>query len=283
MPLLKSASYNLASKEYLSIFIRSVSRAFSVSVSKKEEPLILSIETATRAGSVSLAHGSTLLQARAGDPARSHSADLLELISVVLREAGRSLREVELFAVALGPGSFTGLRIGIATVKSLASTLERRSVGVPTLEAIAFAAGRAERVVSLLPAGRGELFAQSFRVERGSVTALDEATHIPPEILLDRLSGHRSILFAGEGAYAQVEKIEARAKVEGITFIEEKRDDAIERDKAWVLAPRVENLAGYVGLLALERYRRGEATEPEELSALYVRPSDAELKDRCRT
>ncbi len=254
-----------------------------MSVTKKEEPLILSIETATRAGSVALLRGSALLSAREGDPARSHSSDLLELISEVLKDGGCSLREVDLFAVALGPGSFTGLRIGIATVKSLASTLECRTVGVPTLEALAFAAGRGSRVVALLPAGRGELFAQSFKGKDGSVVALGEATHIPPESLLYELRAERSIRFAGEGAHAQSEKIEARAKEEGIPFIEEKDEEPLYAREAWVLAPRIENLARYVGQLALERYRRGDTSGPEELSAIYVRPSDAELKEGCRT
>ncbi|HEV7843604.1 MAG TPA: tRNA (adenosine(37)-N6)-threonylcarbamoyltransferase complex dimerization subunit type 1 TsaB, partial [Pyrinomonadaceae bacterium] len=124
-------------------------------MSKKEEPLILSIETATRAGSIALSRGRILLSTRRGDATRSHSTDLLELMRGALDDATCRIQDVELFAVALGPGSFTGLRIGVATAKSLASTLERQVVGVPTLQAVALAAGAGETVVALLPAGRG--------------------------------------------------------------------------------------------------------------------------------
>jgi tRNA threonylcarbamoyladenosine biosynthesis protein TsaB len=254
-------------------------------VSKREEPLILSIETATRAGSIAVSRGDTLLSIRRGDATRSHSTDLLELIRGALDEAACRIHDVELFAVALGPGSFTGLRIGVATAKSLASTLERPVVGVPTLQAIALAAGGgSSRVVALLPAGRGELFAQSFKVEAEfSVIPLDEPAHVAPKALLEKFRGLRSVRWAGDGAGAQREKIEALALEEGIPFIEESEDKEGDTGEGWVLSASPENLAKYVGLLALERQRRGKTSAPEELQAIYVRPSDAELKEKCRT
>jgi tRNA threonylcarbamoyladenosine biosynthesis protein TsaB len=245
---------------------------------------MLSIETATRAGSISVSRSRTLLSSRTGDPARSHSTDLLDLIREALAESGRSIRDVELFAVALGPGSFTGLRIGIATAKSLASTLERKVVGVPTLHAIALSAGACERVVALLPAGRGELFAQSFHVEEPDrVTPLDEATHIALASLLEKFRGLPQVRWAGEGAHAQREKIREAASQEGIAFIEEGVEYESGSVTGWTLAALPENLAAYVGLLAVEKEGRGEASAPEDIQAIYVRASDAELKDKCRT
>lgn len=251
---------------------------------ESEGPLILSIETATRAGSVAVSRSLTLLSSGTGDATRSHSTDLLELIREALGEAGVRLQDVELFAVALGPGSFTGLRIGVATVKGLASTLERRAVGVPTLAALALAAGPCERVVSLLPAGRGELFAQSFQVEEPcEVTPLDEPVHVAPSVLLEKYRAHRKALWIGEGAVTHREKIGALALEEGIRFIEEKQAGAGNPEDAWILAPQPENLAAYIGLLAFEKWKRDETSAPEELQAVYVRPSDAELKEKCRT
>jgi tRNA threonylcarbamoyladenosine biosynthesis protein TsaB len=254
-------------------------------VSKSEEPLILSIETATRAGSLAVSRGRTLLSTRRGDATRSHSTDLLELIRGALDEAACSIQDVELFAVALGPGSFTGLRIGVATVKSLASTLERSAVGVPTLHAIALATGAVgSRVVALLPAGRGELFAQSFKVETAfAVLPLDEPTHVAPKALLEKFRRLRSVRWAGEGAEAQLEKIRAVALEEGIPFIEESDGKEDAANEGWALAASPENLAKYVGLLALYKQEQGETSAPEELQAIYVRPSDAELKEKCRT
>jgi tRNA threonylcarbamoyladenosine biosynthesis protein TsaB len=253
-------------------------------VRKREKPLILSIETATRAGSVAVLRGHDLLSSRTGDATRSHSTDLLELIREALEEAGASIHDVELFAVALGPGSFTGLRIGIATAKGLASTLSRKAVGVPTLQAVALAAGEGERVISLLPAGRGELFAQSFKVGNSySVEPLDEAAHIAPAVLLEKFRALRSIRWSGEGAHAQREKIRAQAQAEGIPFVEENQEHQRNTDEGWTLARLPENLAAYVGSLAFEKEKLGEGGEPQALHAIYVRPSDAELKETCRT
>ncbi|HEX8746896.1 MAG TPA: tRNA (adenosine(37)-N6)-threonylcarbamoyltransferase complex dimerization subunit type 1 TsaB [Pyrinomonadaceae bacterium] len=253
-------------------------------VQEREEPLILSIETATRAGSVAVLRGKAILSYGKGDATRSHSTDLLELIRQALSEAGAGLQDVELFAVALGPGSFTGLRIGVATVKGLAYTLERKVVGVPSLEALALAGGPGERVAALLPAGRGELFAQGFRVEEPlAVSPLDEPAHLAPEILLETYRGLRNVRWIGEGADAQLEKIRAVAEEEGVAFIEDNLEQARGREEQWTLAKSPENLAVYVGLLALEKQKRGETSRPEELQAIYVRPSDAELKEKCRT
>jgi tRNA threonylcarbamoyladenosine biosynthesis protein TsaB len=206
------------------------------------------------------------------------------LIQEALEEASRRVQDVELFAVALGAGSFTGLRIGVATAKSLASTLERRVVGVPTLHAIARAAGAGPKVVALLPAGRGELFAQSFRVDdTGEVIPLDKPSHVAPAALLESFRQLRSLIWAGEGAYAQREKIRAMADEEGIPFIDESVEKERDHDDGWVLASPAENLASYAGLLAFNHYTRGETSGPDELHAIYVRPSDAELKEKCRT
>src|ERR1051326_6657944 len=94
----------------------------------KDRPLILAIETATRAGGVALARGEEVLVSITGDAAVSHSTNLIEMIDGVLRDAGVTLAQVDLFAVAQGPGSFTGLRIGLATVKAFAAHLHREVV-----------------------------------------------------------------------------------------------------------------------------------------------------------
>src|SRR5882762_10221523 len=130
----------------------------------EESPLILSIDTATLRGSVCLMQGERVLAYVSGDANVSHSSSLLRDIDQVLTACGITTREIELFAAAAGPGSFTGLRIGLATVKALSVTLGRPCLGVPTLRAVARAAGPSKATVALLPAGRGELFAQLFSV-----------------------------------------------------------------------------------------------------------------------
>ncbi|HSP64346.1 MAG TPA: tRNA (adenosine(37)-N6)-threonylcarbamoyltransferase complex dimerization subunit type 1 TsaB, partial [Pyrinomonadaceae bacterium] len=148
------------------------------------EPLILAIESGTRAGSVSLARGREVLSALLGDGASSHSTDLIDNIERVLQAGNAKLIDVDLFAVTAGPGSFTGLRIGLATVKALAVCVQKPCAGVSTLAAIAHAAGDSERTISILPAGRGEVYAQPFSVRGEIVSALDDASHIKPSELL---------------------------------------------------------------------------------------------------
>ncbi len=225
-------------------------------------PLILSVETATLAGSVALSRGDAIVAALAGDSGISHSNTLLNDIDKLLREAQVDLSEIDLFAVATGPGSFTGLRIGIATVKGLAATLDRPCAGVPTLHAVALSAGASEQTIALLPAGRGEVFAQLFSVTRdGLVTELDKATHISPQRLLAKYGSLERVLWCGEGAVTNSALLAS-----------------LETKPGWQIAPPAQNLAIYVASLALAASRDGQLLHPDALQAIYVRPSDAELK-----
>ena len=223
------------------------------------KPLILSVETATLSGSVALSRGDEIIAALPGDSGISHSNTLLNDIDKLLHEAHVDLSEIDFFAVATGPGSFTGLRIGIATVKGLAATLSRPCAGVPTLQAVALSAGAWERSVALLPAGRGEVFAQLFAVTKdGLVTELDQATHISPQRLIAKYGSLESVLWCGEGAIANKALLEIKPD--------------------WQIAPPSQNLATHVARLAFAKFRDDQLLHPDALQAIYVRPSDAELK-----
>jgi len=239
---------------------------------ENREPLILAIETSTRAGSVSLARGAEVLSAVLGNGASSHSSDLIENIERVLHETGANLFDIDLFAVTVGPGSFTGLRIGLATVKAFAISVEKPSVAVSTLAAIAHAAGESERTISILPAGRGEVYAQAFSVRAEIVSALDSASHIKPVELLQKYGSAQTIRWAGEGAHQLLAILRGGAG----NWI-----SAGEGEPAgWSLAPQSEHLAKSVAALALTDYRDGKATRASELQADYVRASDAEINQR---
>lgn len=284
-------------------------------VSKIYEPLILSLETATRAGSLALARGGRVIASRAGDPAVSHSTNLLGDVDALLKETGCGLGEVELFAAASGPGSFTGLRIGLATVKALAATLERKCAGVPTLEAVAFGAGPSSLTLALLPAGRGEVFAQLFSVEaNGVVHTLCAPAHLPPRQLFESVRHERKLKWAGEGALLLASEIKAAASDNDLGFVGndlgfvgevellqderatgqrfinsseknlEATSDAVSNDlnDVWILKRPCALMAEQVAVLAAQRFQRGETLSPDELRAIYVRPSDAELHEHAQ-
>ncbi len=246
-----------------------------------DSPLILSLETATLAGSVWLGRGLIELSAATGDPLVSQSNSLIGDIDGCLKEAGVSLEQVDLFACASGPGSFTGLRIGIATLKGLAATSNRTCLGIPTLEAVAHAAGESKSTVAVLPAGRGEVFAQMFSAStddgRVVVKSMDEAAHLTPPRLIEKYAAHAPLVWAGPGAHLQRAIIEEAALARGIRLNDESIHEAANPID-WRLAPIEPNLAKHVAALALQAFNSGAKPHAEMLSAIYVRPSDAELK-----
>jgi len=242
----------------------------------KTAPLILAIETATRAGSISLTHGNRILSTVTGDSESSHSTDLIENIATVLRDGRANLNDIDLFAVASGPGSFTGLRIGLATAKSLAVNTGKQCVGVSTLTAIAYATGKSRgSIISLLPAGRGEVFAQMFSAGENTIESQDDASHISPARLLEKYGHLWNLIWAGEGAHAHTGMLRSWAHAHGIEFIN--GDVVPNRERTWQLVPLCNELAISVALLGLSEYRRSNTVAPDKLRANYVRPSDAEI------
>lgn len=250
------------------------------------EPLILAIETASRAGSVALARGPEILSSAEGNAAESHSISLLETLENILQLAGVKLSDIDLFAAASGPGSFTGLRIGLATTKALAVCTGRKCVGVSTLAAIAHAAGESEHTIGLLPAGRGELFAQLFAVSSAGVQPLDSPVHLAPAAVTAKYSELKRAILAGEGAHLYAEVLglstndsEFRISSESSLQVESSRPSS-ERPRVWTLAPRCDQLAASIAALALNDYRCGNVLDPDELRAVYIRPSDAEINEK---
>jgi tRNA threonylcarbamoyladenosine biosynthesis protein TsaB len=176
----------------------------------------------------------------------------------LLDEAGVHLADVDVFAVAAGPGSFTGLRVGIATVQGLAMAAGCRVVPVPTLEALA-RAGRngVNRVAPWMDAQRGEVFAAIYAADGALVDI--EASSETPERTLDRWSQPLSVeplRFIGDGALRYREIVERMAPA------------------ADIVDP-VPPLAGFIGIIASQSPQR--AVLPHAVVPIYVRRSDAEL------
>lgn len=227
--------------------------------------VILAIETATRRGSVALVRDEDVC-ARKALGEREASATLLVAIDEVLRAGRIDLSGVDLFAAAIGPGSFTGLRAGLATVRALARASGRPAVGVPTLWAVAYAeGGPGDPVCVVLPAGRRELFCQLLRVGREAVEEMGDPVYLTPSALLERESWPEGLVWAGEGARALRQELAQAAAERGLRW----REGRIGETGAWTLAEGVPELASAVARLA----RVGVALRP-----LYVRPADAELK-----
>lgn len=170
---------------------------------------ILAFDTATRATAVALADPENLWERRDDPPIGErpgHATRLLPLISLVMDESGLEWPEIDRIAVGLGPGTFTGLRIGVATAKALGRASEIPLVGVSTLQALAAGAAggtEADAVVAVLDARRGEVYAGAWSPHTLLGPALLTPRALSPEALRDALPGLGSRpLVVGEGAVA---------------------------------------------------------------------------------
>ncbi|MBW2543077.1 MAG: tRNA (adenosine(37)-N6)-threonylcarbamoyltransferase complex dimerization subunit type 1 TsaB, partial [Deltaproteobacteria bacterium] len=141
--------------------------------------LLLALEPATAALSVALLRGPELIDEIAA-PAGPAAATLLQTVDALLERAGAALGDLEAFAVSIGPGSFTSLRVGIATLKGLAFESGLPIAPVSTLAALARAAEPADRlVVPMLDARRGELYAAAYAADADWEPIVPEGVYTP--------------------------------------------------------------------------------------------------------
>ncbi len=223
--------------------------------------LVLALDTTTRAGSIAVVRDRRTLCQRSGDPALTHGARLPLELSAALEAASVPLDAVELLAVAAGPGSFTGLRVGIATLQGLAIATGLRIVPVSVLDALATsveppAEDRAP-IAAWMDAQRGEVFAALFDASGRRVIV--EPTAATPAQTLDRwrtLAGGAVPRFIGDGAvrYASIIRTALGPSV-----------DIVEPPP----------LAPVIGRLACDAPER--AVDPHAVVPIYIRRPDAEL------
>jgi tRNA threonylcarbamoyladenosine biosynthesis protein TsaB len=154
------------------------------------KPLVLALDTSHMKGSVCLTRGDDLLCEIVFDASDTHSATLMPAIETCLRTAKVSLGEVDRFAVVIGPGSFTGLRIGLATVKGFAAVRERPVSPVGSLELLAAALPYAgSSVMPLIDARRGEVYASLYDTEGGRPSAVLQPFASAVEDLAGKVGG----------------------------------------------------------------------------------------------
>lgn len=152
--------------------------------------LTLAFESSAKAASVALCDGETLIAQTTQVCGLTHSVTLLPIAEALLKNAGYSLDDIELFAVAHGPGSFTGIRIGVSTVKGLAWAGEKPAVGVSTLEAMAYhglAFGEGALVCCVMDARRSQVYNALFTIENGAPKRLCPDRAISLEELAEEL------------------------------------------------------------------------------------------------
>ncbi|HTK29337.1 MAG TPA: tRNA (adenosine(37)-N6)-threonylcarbamoyltransferase complex dimerization subunit type 1 TsaB [Vicinamibacterales bacterium] len=248
---------------------------------------VLALDTTTRAGSVAVLDGHATLVERAGDEARGHAERLPGEALDALAACGLRVEDVDLFAVASGPGSFTGLRIGIATIQGLAFVRQRPVEAVSALEALGYVGARLPRdpagaarpdregllVAAVMDARRHEVFSALYEAapsespDAPRLLELEAPSVGAPAAALDRWSrwlADRDVLFIGDGAELYAEVLQGTAS----------------RSVRVAGAPL---LAAAIARMAAGRLAAGTGSGPAAVQPLYVRRPDAELaRDAAR-
>jgi tRNA threonylcarbamoyladenosine biosynthesis protein TsaB len=223
--------------------------------------LVMGIETSTMQGGVALVSGQGVICEYTLNVKATYSERLLPLIDRALQDAGVTLGQVEGVAVAIGPGSFTGLRIGLSTAKGLVVAGGQPLVGVSTLEAMALTLPFcAYQICPILDARKGEIYCALFRYEGDRLIRVMDDTAIAPEALLSRIQ--QPTVFLGHGVAVYEDLLQSELK-----------------DLA--LFPPLTGRGGRAAAVAELGRRRllsGHRDDLAQLTPHYLRPSEAELK-----
>jgi len=224
--------------------------------------LVLAVETATHVGSVSLVSEEGMIQERGSGTVTTHSIWLLPTIRDMLAAARLTMEEVDGFAVSSGPGSFTGLRIGLSVVKGLSLATGKPVVAVPTLDAMAELVPFCRHLVCpLLDARKKEVYAALYRFpSRGSVRRDSDHLVLAPGNLAQLIK--EKVLFLGNGAQLHRDLL----------------TDLLGKKALFASARFRHPKASAVGQLGLRRLAQAKTDDLDALEPLYVRPPEAELK-----
>lgn len=218
--------------------------------------MLLAIDTATRVISLALHDGERVLAEASWETANHHTVELAPAVQGMLSRAGLTPAQLKAVAVALGPGSFTGLRIGLGLAKGLATACQIPLIGVPTLEILAAAQPYFDgELIAVLAAGRGRICAQRFGWTVNAWEPLEEPAIMDWETLLGQL-GQTPALLSGEISAPAIQKVVAAAA----------------SGQALTLAPAAARLrrAAYLADRAWQRLWRNETDNPDTLVPIYL-------------
>jgi tRNA threonylcarbamoyladenosine biosynthesis protein TsaB len=222
--------------------------------------LVLGIETSTTTGSVAVVSDGAVIAQYTLSIEVTHSERLMATVDRVLSDSRLSLRDIDGLAVAIGPGSFTGLRVGLSTVKGFAFATGKPVAAVPTLKALAWNLHHAAHpVCPLLDAKKKEVYAALYRYEGATLIQVMDETALPLAELCGKLTG--TTVFTGEGA--RQFRAEIEASLGGRAF--------------FAPAACASPSAASVAEIGLGLLKNGTVSDPDGLVPLYIRRPEAEV------
>ena len=162
---------------------------------------ILAVDTSAVCASVAVTENGKILSEASTNTGLTHSRTLMPMIDSVLKNAEIDIDTVDYFACSVGPGSFTGIRIGVAAIKGLCDSLRKKCIPVSTLEGLAYnLLGNRCTAVSVMDARCNQVYCAIFAVDGEKVTRLTEDMAIKIEELKEKLTEYENIVFVGDGA-----------------------------------------------------------------------------------
>ena len=226
--------------------------------------ITLALDTSETRGSVVVRRDGRNVAVRLHGGTADYSSWLLRVAEEALREAAATMDSVELLAVSTGPGSFTGVRVGLATVKAWAEVYGKRVVGVSRLESMARVEDRRGLVAASYDAQRGQIFGGLYQWVEGAMKAVENEMVTAPGAFVAFVDEH-----------AGADRVQWVSLDPQMLTSAEKWSNRERRGDRLIACPA--DVASLVGDLAEERAKRDEFTDVLELDANYVRRSDAEI------
>jgi len=224
--------------------------------------LTLAFDTSSKTASVSLLRDNVVLYDTIINRGLNHSEVLLPAVNEAFRLADVKLSEVDLFACTLGPGSFTGLRIGVSTLKGFIMATGKPAVGVSALAALALNVAPTEIIIgSAMDAGRGQIYLAYYQYDKdGILNQIEAERALDPQSITDDFDNE--VIYVGDGAikYADL-----------ISSLTNKKHKIASAEQQFIRASSV-------GVLAIEKYRRNELLDLARCVPVYLRSADALLK-----
>ena len=224
--------------------------------------LILGLDTCSMSSSASLVSEDRMIATFSVNHKKTHSERIMPQIEAMLKAADISIDDIDAFAASVGPGSFTGVRIGVATVKALAQAQKKPCIAVSALEGLATNVASFDGIIApILDARRNQVYNALFESNGKNITRLCTDRALPLTELLDELKEtNKNIMFTGDG----------------VPVFKDVIIDVLEDKAFFATLPLMFNQASSIAMIGLEKFKNGDTINYEKLVPEYVRLSQAE-------
>lgn len=231
----------------------------------KEDIKILALDSTAEVSTVAVCNGERLLSEITINTGNTHSQTLLPSVEQALKMAGITVDDIDIFACSTGPGSFTGVRIGVATIKGIAYGKNKTCISVSTLEALAYNLLGLDGVICpVMNARRSQVYNALFECNGGKLTRICPDRAISISELDDELSQRESPIYLCGDGYDITQK-------------------GFGKTKTCLVPVRYRYQSAYsVAQIAIEKYENGEQLTDAELAPIYLRPSQAERERQAK-